>query len=66
MHLLDLQDIDSSPRRKQPLFDILPKEEQYAFISEISNEILEKYVKRKDGNYGNYALCFCLLLYVPI
>ena len=63
MHLLDLQDIDSSPRRKQPLFDILPKEEQYAFISEISNEILEKYVKRKDGNY---ALCFCLPLYVPI
>lgn len=46
----DLQENDSSPRRKQPLFDTQPKEEQCAIISEISNEILEKYIKRDGGN----------------
>lgn len=45
LHLLDLSDIDEISSRKQTLFDILPKEEQYNFISQISKKILEKYIK---------------------
>uniref|UniRef100_A0A8W8NXJ6 C2H2-type domain-containing protein n=1 Tax=Magallana gigas TaxID=29159 RepID=A0A8W8NXJ6_MAGGI len=45
LHLLDLSDIDEISSRKQTLFDILPKEEQNSFISQISKVILEKYIK---------------------
>jgi len=50
MHLLDLDEIDAEPTRKQPLFDILPDEEQYKFISKIAKDILDKYIKIIDGN----------------
>lgn len=48
LHLLDLSDIDEISSRKQTLFDILPKEEQYNFILQIFKEILEKYIKIPD------------------
>lgn len=52
LHLLDLSDIDEISSRKQTLFDILTKEEQYNFISQISKEILEKYIKIPNGTYN--------------
>lgn len=57
LHLLDLSDIDEISSRKQTLFDILPKEEQNSFISQISKVILEKYIKIPNGTYFlfNYA-----------
>lgn len=42
LDLFDLSDIDEISSRKQTLFDILPKEEQHNFISQISKEIWEK------------------------
>lgn len=58
LHLLDLSDIDEISSRKQTLFDILPKEEQYNFISQISKEILEKYIKIPNSTYN-------LFIYAP-
>lgn len=49
MHLLELSDVDAEPIRKQQLFDILPQEEHYQFISNIAKDILEKYIKITDG-----------------
>lgn len=54
LHLLDLSDIDEIPHRKQALFDLLPKEEQFDFISQISKEILEKYIKVPNGDFISY------------
>lgn len=50
MHLLNLSDSNGEPRRKQPLFDVLPDEEKYRYISKIAREILEKYIKITEGN----------------
>lgn len=63
LHLLDLSDVDEISSRKQTLFDILPKEEQYNFISQISKEIFEKYIKIPNGTYivfdyaPNFKIC---------
>ena len=56
MHLLGLPEINAEPVRKQPLFDILPEEERYKFISKIAKDILEKYIKITDGNSTKICL----------
>lgn len=50
MHHLDLPDIDAIPSRYQPLFDILPEEQQLNYIAKIAKDILDKYIKITDGN----------------
>lgn len=41
MHLLDLPDIEAIPSSYQPLFDILPEEQQLNYIAEIAKDILD-------------------------
>lgn len=50
MHLLDLPDIEAIPSSYQPLFDILPEEQQLNYIAKIAKDILDKYIKITDGN----------------
>lgn len=52
MHLLDLPDIDAIlvPSTYQPLFNILPEEQQLNYIAKIAKDILDKYIKITDGN----------------
>lgn len=50
MHLLNLNDIGTEAKRKQPLYDISTDEERYRFIYSIAQDILEKYIKISDGN----------------
>lgn len=50
MHLLDLPDIEAIPSSYQPLFDILPEEQQLNYIAKIATDILDKYIKITDGN----------------
>lgn len=61
MHLLGLPEINAEPLRKQPLFDILPEEERYKFISKIAKDILEKYIKITDGN--STKICFWIAIF---
>ena len=41
MHLLNISDIDDEPARKQPLFEILSKEDHHRYIYSLAKEILE-------------------------
>ena len=50
-HLLKLSDIDQEPAHKQALFDVLSDEEKYKYISEIAQQILDKYIKLSAGIY---------------
>lgn len=50
MHLLDLPDIDAIPSIYQPLFDILPEEQQLNYIAKFAKDILDIYIKITDGN----------------
>ena len=49
LHLLELEDLQSMPRRKQVLFDILPGDQKYSYINEIASDILKKYVNLGNG-----------------
>lgn len=50
MHLLDLPDIDAIPSIYQPLFDILPEEQQLNYIAKFAKDMLHIYMKITDGN----------------
>lgn len=41
LHLLEMDDLEAQPSRKQEVFDILPPE-KYKFIKQIAKDILEK------------------------
>lgn len=50
MHYLGIKEIDEESTFKQPLFEVLPEEEQCKFIYSIAKGILERYIKLSDGN----------------
>jgi predicted nucleotidyltransferase len=52
MHLLNISDIDDELARKQPLFEILSKEDHHRYIYSLVKEILEKYI-----NITEITLC---------
>lgn len=50
MHYLEIKEIDEESTFKQPLFEVLPEEEQCKFIYSIAKGILERYMKLGDFN----------------
>lgn len=48
MHYLGIKEIDEKSTFKQPLFEVLPEEEQCKFIYSIAKGILELYIKPSD------------------
>lgn len=61
LHLLEMDDLDAPPSRKQELFDILPPEEKCNFIKQIAKDILDKYINLNLGEIliiGNSRFIF--------
>lgn len=61
LHLLEMDDLDAPPSRKQELFDILPPEEKCKLIKQIAKDILDKYINLNLGEIliiGNSRLIF--------
>lgn len=50
MYYLGIKEIDEKSSFKQPLFEVLPEEEQCNFFYSIAKGILERYIKLSDGN----------------
>lgn len=47
LHLLEMDDLEAQPSRKQEVFDTLPPEEKCTFIKQIAKDILEKCINLK-------------------
>lgn len=64
LHLLEMDDLDAPPSRKQELFDILPPDMKCNFIKQIAKDILDKYINLNLSEkliIGNSCFIFFLL-----
>lgn len=49
LHLLDMENLDSEPNRKQEIFETQSAEDKIKFIRQIAKDILDRYVNLSDG-----------------